>query len=88
MNSGFLDKLIERIGKVRSVDLEAYLLRLADEISMNDTKFCTGCQMTRPKEGGIMKKSGKVNRWQCKPCQEKKSFSPYTKKETNESSHA
>ncbi len=55
---------------------------------MNNTKFCTGCQMTRPKEGGIMKKSGKVNRWQCKPCQEKKSFSPYTKKETNESSHA
>jgi hypothetical protein len=54
---------------------------------MNDTKFCTGCQVTRPIEGGIMKKSGKIIRWQCKLCQEKKSFSPYTKKETNESSH-
>ena len=31
MNSGFLDKLIERIGRVRSEDVESYLLRLADE---------------------------------------------------------
>ena len=39
MNSGFLDKLIERIGKVRSVDLEAYLLRLADEKGFLETIF-------------------------------------------------
>ena len=31
MNSGFLDKLIERIGRVRPEDLQSYLLRLADE---------------------------------------------------------
>lgn len=48
---------------------------------MNDTKFCTGCQMTRPKEGGIMKKSGKIIRWKCLKCIERKSFSPYTKGE-------
>ena len=39
MNSGFLDRLIERIGKVRSVDLEAYLLRLADEKGFLETIF-------------------------------------------------
>ena len=39
MNSGFLDKLIERIGKVRSVDLEAYLHRLADEKGFLETIF-------------------------------------------------
>jgi two-component system, sporulation sensor kinase E len=39
MNSGFLDKLIERIGKVRSVDLESYLHRLADEKGFLETIF-------------------------------------------------
>lgn len=39
MNSGFLDKLIERIGKVRSQDLESYLLRLADEKGFLETIF-------------------------------------------------
>jgi two-component system, sporulation sensor kinase E len=39
MNSGFLDKLIERIGKVRSADLESYLLRLADEKGFLETIF-------------------------------------------------
>ena len=51
---------------------------------MSDTKFCTGCQMTRSKEGGIMKKSGRIIRWQCKPCQDKKSFSPYTRGEKDD----
>jgi hypothetical protein len=48
---------------------------------MSDKRFCTGCQVDRPKEGGIMKKTGKVNRWQCKMCQDKRSVSPYTKGE-------
>lgn len=39
MNSGFLDKLIERIGRVRSEDVESYLLRLADEKGFLETIF-------------------------------------------------
>ncbi len=39
MNSGFLDKLIERIGRVRPQDLESYLLRLADEKGFLETIF-------------------------------------------------
>lgn len=39
MNSGFLDKLIERIGKVSSGDLESYLVRLADEKGFLETIF-------------------------------------------------
>ena len=31
MNSGFLDKLIERINRVRPEEVQGYLLRLADE---------------------------------------------------------
>lgn len=39
MNSGFLDKLIERIGRVRPQDVESYLLRLADEKGFLETIF-------------------------------------------------
>src|SRR5215218_4732762 len=39
MNSGFLDKLIERIGRVRPEDLQSYLLRLADERGFLETIF-------------------------------------------------
>jgi signal transduction histidine kinase len=39
MNSGFLDKLIERIGKVSPEDLESYLVRLADEKGFFETIF-------------------------------------------------
>jgi len=39
MNSGFLDKLIERIGKVSPGDLESYLIRLADEKGFFETIF-------------------------------------------------
>ena len=39
MNSGFLDKLIERIGRVRPQDLEPYLTRLADEKGFLETIF-------------------------------------------------
>jgi len=42
-----------------------------------DTKFCTACQATRPIEGGMIKISGKVTRWVCKVCQERKNVSPY-----------
>lgn len=39
MNSGFLDKLIERIGRVRPEELQSYLLRLADEKGFLETIF-------------------------------------------------
>ena len=39
MNSGFLDKLIERIGRVRPQDLESYFTRLADEKGFLETIF-------------------------------------------------
>ena len=39
MNSGFLDKLIERLGRVRPEDVQSYLLRLADEKGFLETIF-------------------------------------------------
>jgi PAS domain S-box-containing protein len=39
LNSGFLDKLIERIGRVRPEDVQSYLLRLADERGFLETIF-------------------------------------------------
>ena len=55
---------------------------------MSNKRFCTGCQVDRPNEGGAVKQSGKVRRWQCQMCIDKKSISPYSKKEKNESNHA
>jgi len=45
-----------------------------------DTKFCTACQVTRPLEGGIKRKTGRIVRWICKMCQERKNISPYASK--------
>lgn len=39
MNSGFLDKLIERIGRVRPEEVQNYLHRLADEKGFLETIF-------------------------------------------------
>ena len=39
MNSGFLDKFIERIGRVPPEDVQSYLLRLADEKGFLETIF-------------------------------------------------
>lgn len=39
MNSGFLDKLIERLGRVRPEEVQSYLLRLADEKGFLETIF-------------------------------------------------
>ena len=39
MNSGFLDKLIERISRVRPEEVQGYLLRLADEKGFLETIF-------------------------------------------------
>ncbi len=39
MNSGFLDKFIERIGRVRPQEVQSYLLRLADEKGFLETIF-------------------------------------------------
>jgi PAS domain-containing protein len=39
VNSGFLDKLIERIGRVRPEEVQNYLHRLADEKGFLETIF-------------------------------------------------
>ncbi len=39
MNSGFLDKLVERISRVRPEEVQGYLLRLADEKGFLETIF-------------------------------------------------
>ena len=39
MKSGFLDKLIERLGRVRPEDVQNYLLRLAEEKGLIETVF-------------------------------------------------
>lgn len=39
MNSGFLDKFIERIGRVRPEEVQSYVLRLADEKGFLETIF-------------------------------------------------
>src|ERR1700742_3325733 len=39
MNSGFLEKLIERIGRIRPEEVQSYLLRLADEKGFLETIF-------------------------------------------------
>jgi hypothetical protein len=33
-----------------------------------DRRYCTSCSATKPIEGGRMKLSNKINRWQCKWC--------------------
>jgi len=44
-----------------------------------DTKFCTACQVTRPAEGGVKKKAGRIVRWVCRMCVEKRSSSHFGK---------
>lgn len=40
-------------------------------------KFCTSCQADKPSEGGERQQRGKVFRWICKGCLERRSPSPY-----------
>ncbi len=49
-------------------------------------KFCTGCQKTRPLEGGAVRISGRtrVNRWLCAQCVGRQSVSPYARSEFND----
>lgn len=47
-------------------------------------RFCTGCQVDRDIKGGIQKKSGKIMRWMCLNCVEKRNISPYARKEIND----
>lgn len=47
-------------------------------------RFCTGCQMDRELKGGMQKKSGKIIRWVCLHCIEKRSTSSYARKEIND----
>ena len=39
MNSGFLDKLIERLGRIGPEDVQNYLLQLAQEKGLIETVF-------------------------------------------------
>jgi hypothetical protein len=43
-------------------------------------RFCTSCQTMRPAEYGKMIKAGKINRWKCTVCMERRSRAPYAKK--------
>jgi hypothetical protein len=47
-----------------------------------DKRFCTSCQTMRPAEYGKML-MGKINRWQCTDCIEKRSKPLYAKKRGN-----
>ena len=42
-------------------------------------RFCTSCQFTRAEEGGEKQQRGKILRWICKGCLEKRSQSKYQK---------
>jgi len=42
-------------------------------------RFCTSCQLMRPAEYGKMITSGKINRWKCTACIEKRSKAPYAR---------
>ena len=44
-----------------------------------DKRFCTSCQTMRPAEYGKML-MGKINRWQCTACAEKRSKPLYGKR--------
>ena len=48
-------------------------------------RFCTSCQLMKPAEYGKMVLTGKINRWQCTTCSEKRSRPPYAKKKKEES---
>ena len=40
-------------------------------------RFCTSCQFSVHEEGGEMHRRGKVNRWICKTCLQRRSESKY-----------
>jgi len=42
-------------------------------------RFCTSCQYTRAEEGGEKQQRGKITRWICKACLDKKTQSKYQK---------
>jgi len=50
------------------------------EYGITGKRFCTSCQTMRSAELGEMIKSGKINRWKCTVCIEKRSTPPYAKK--------
>ena len=49
------------------------------EHGITGKRFCTSCQLMRPAEYGKML-IGKINRWQCTACSERRSKAPYAKK--------
>jgi len=54
------------------------------EHGITGKRFCTSCQIMRPAEYGKMIKTGKITRWQCTACLEKKSRAPYARKNKGE----
>jgi hypothetical protein len=48
------------------------------EHGITGKRFCTSCQTMRPAEYGKML-IGKVNRWQCTACSERRSRAPYAR---------
>jgi hypothetical protein len=44
-------------------------------------RFCTSCQLMKPAEYGKMVTTGKINRWKCISCIERRSTPPYAKQE-------
>lgn len=45
---------------------------------VDDKKFCTSCQTSKPLEGGMVIGT-KIKRWKCGGCLAKRTVSPYTK---------
>ena len=49
-----------------------------------ERKFCTGCQTMRPLSEGSIVQRGKMKRWICVVCQDRKNVSPYATKAKRE----
>ncbi len=56
------------------------VVRLQVHGGVMDRRYCTSCSATKPTEGGRMKLSNKINRWQCKWCAEGVTPSIYSSK--------
>ncbi len=53
-----------------------------------ERKFCTGCQTMRPLSEGSIVQRGKMKRWICVVCQDRKNVSPYATKAKREQREA
>jgi hypothetical protein len=60
------------------IDMSKVLLNA--EINITGKRYCTSCQVMRPAEYGKMITSGKITRWKCTACFERKNIPRYGKK--------